>query len=86
MKLKPGAIVEAHSSHKNLTGTWRNFRPIFQQKLCTGCTLCVINCPEGCVFKVAERRFTCKLDYCKGCGICAEECPVGDIKMVVEEK
>lgn len=86
MRLRPGAIVGPHTSHKTLTGTWRTFMPIYHQKLCTGCTLCVINCPEGCVFKVDERKFTYNLKYCKGCGICAEECPVGDIEMIVEEK
>lgn len=86
MKIKPGAIVEAHTSHENKTGSWRNLKPVYHQKACTGCTLCVINCPEGCVFKVDERRFTCNLKYCKGCGICAEECPVEDIEMIVEEK
>ena len=86
MKMKPGAIAECHTSHANHTGSWRNFIPVYKQKECTGCTLCVINCPEGCVFMVDERKFTFDRRFCKGCGICAEECPVNDIEMIVEDK
>lgn len=86
MKLKPGAIADSHTSHGNLTGSWRTFKPVYKQKDCTGCKLCVINCPEGCVFEVEDRKYTCNLKYCKGCGICAVECHVNDIEMILEDK
>ena len=61
--------------------TWR---PVFLQEKCTGCRTCAMVCPDGVVYALDKKKYTCDLDYCKGCGICAEECPVGGIKMVPE--
>lgn len=86
MKVILGGIVQPATSLANNTGRWRNFRPVFLQKTCTGCTMCAIVCPEGCVYSVEKKKYTFDPDYCKGCGMCAEECPVDDIQMVMEEK
>ena len=43
--------------------------------LCTGCTLCAKNCPNGAI--VGKRKFAHSIivDRCTGCGACAEACP-----------
>ena len=58
-------------SRDNLTGSWRDQRPVKDAALCNACDVCWLYCPEGCI-----ERGTIEIDYayCKGCGICAEEC------------
>lgn len=68
-------------SRDNKTGSWRTERPVLDRKVCTGCSLCWLYCPEGCV---ADKTFAVDYVYCKGCGICAAECPVGAMKMEPE--
>ena len=63
-----------------LTGTWRTFRPVLDEKKCNKCLLCWIYCPEACISKDIRIDY----DYCKGCGICAEECPAKAVVMVKE--
>lgn len=84
--------AEPGTSMKNMTGTWRTYKPIFDHEKCIGCAMCEQVCPEGCTYNVKKKNKAGKeyrevdLDYCKGCGICAEECPVKCIKMELEEK
>ena len=82
--LTPGLVAEPGSSVANHTGGWRNERPRFLGRTCTGCDLCIVFCPEGIVYRTGPKRYDFDLNYCKGCGICAEECPVHDIVMEVE--
>ncbi|HHT9120227.1 MAG TPA: 4Fe-4S dicluster-binding protein [Candidatus Hypogeohydataceae bacterium YC41] len=86
MKVILGGLAQPATSLANNTGTWRNFRPVYLQKACIDCKMCTIVCPEGCVYRVSEKKFTFNANYCKGCGMCAEECPVDDIEMIMEEK
>ncbi len=78
------AIKEPGSSKKVKTGAWRTFKPIVTDK-CTGCGICVIFCPEGCV-KLKNKKAKIDYDYCKGCLICMNECPVKAIKKEREKK
>jgi 2-oxoacid:acceptor oxidoreductase delta subunit (pyruvate/2-ketoisovalerate family) len=48
--------------------------------------MCWTYCPEGCVEKKGDKKFSVNYDYCKGCGICSNECPVKAITMIMEEK
>jgi pyruvate ferredoxin oxidoreductase delta subunit len=81
-----GVLKSDGSSSRNKTGGWRAFRPNTNRDACTGCGLCWTVCPEGCIHKGADGKFSADLDYCKGCGICANECPVKAISMSKEEK
>jgi 2-oxoacid:acceptor oxidoreductase gamma subunit (pyruvate/2-ketoisovalerate family)/2-oxoacid:acceptor oxidoreductase delta subunit (pyruvate/2-ketoisovalerate family) len=71
----PGSFLE------NKTGSWKVFRPEYDQEKCTMCNFCWFYCPEGCIYR-KDDRMEFDMDYCKGCGICANECPVEAIKMV----
>jgi pyruvate ferredoxin oxidoreductase delta subunit len=78
---KPG------SSKRNKTGSWRiESRPVFLQKNCAGCRMCLSICPEGCIEQGDKNKFVCNYDYCKGCGMCALICPKADVVMVKEEE
>lgn len=83
-----GLILEPGTAKKNKTGSWRNQRPIRDEKRCIHCLLCWIYCPEGTIIVKDEKVVGVDLEYCKGCGICVEECPpkVKAIKMVSEIK
>lgn len=77
-------MLEVATSLRNKTGGWRSFRPEIDEKKCTGCLICWIFCPDGCVKKEKiGKRYSVKIeyDYCKGCGICAAECPAKAIAM-----
>lgn len=60
------------------------------QGTCCGCSLCVVNCPFGCLDISAPKSHgdihtyavLVKADKCVGCGICAEECPIDAMEMV----
>jgi pyruvate ferredoxin oxidoreductase delta subunit len=73
------------SSKEYKTGTWRTLRPLFKHDTCNDCRICVVVCPDSCVYG-HDLKYDADMDYCKGCGICAHECPVDDIDMVVEVK
>jgi len=77
--------TEGGSSKSYKTGTWRTERPIFKHDACNDCRICVICCPDACIFG-QDSVYDADLDFCKGCGICAHECPVNDIEMVLEVK
>jgi 2-oxoacid:acceptor oxidoreductase gamma subunit (pyruvate/2-ketoisovalerate family)/2-oxoacid:acceptor oxidoreductase delta subunit (pyruvate/2-ketoisovalerate family) len=71
----PGSFIE------NKTGSWRTFKPIYDQEKCNMCLFCWFYCPEGCIERQDE-KMEIDYDYCKGCGICANECPKEAIEMV----
>ncbi len=83
MKVNEGAMVlEAGSSKKNKTGSWRTFKPVVTEK-CVGCGTCVNFCPEG-VIKIKNKKAKIDYDYCKGCLICMNVCPFKAIEKVKE--
>ena len=71
----PGSFIE------NKTGSWRTFKPVYDQEKCNMCLFCWFYCPDGCI-KRLDDRMEFDFDYCKGCGICANECPQDAIEMV----
>lgn len=86
MKLTLGLVARPGTARVNKTGSWRtNKKPKFKQENCTGCNLCSISCPDGCISGEGKNTYNNNLDYCKGCGICSKVCPANDIEMIPEE-
>jgi pyruvate ferredoxin oxidoreductase delta subunit len=86
MALRVGCAAPPGKSREYKTGTWRVFKPVFEEEKCTKCGMCALVCPEGCVLETEEGMFQPDLEYCKGCGLCAEVCPKSAIRMEKEEK
>ena len=83
---KPTLIAVGPGSSKvNKTGSWRTMMPVFKHDTCNDCRICVLVCPDACIFG-EDHKYNADMDFCKGCGICAYECPVDDIDMVLEVK
>lgn len=78
MDLEP-IISRAKIASAGKTGTWRVYKPVVDENLCTNCGVCTEYCPEGVIVNG-------KIDYefCKGCGICKELCKQKAIRMVLE--
>ncbi|MDD4607474.1 MAG: 4Fe-4S binding protein [Patescibacteria group bacterium] len=87
-ELKRGAVLKQKqdSSLKYKTGSWRTFKPDFDEAKCIHCLQCVYFCPENCILIKQGKRDKVDLDYCKGCGLCAQICPVQAIKMIKDNK
>lgn len=79
-----GAILEAGSSLKYKTGSWRSQKPEINREKCIGCLFCWIYCPDSAIIRAEDGKVDVNYDYCKGCGICAVECPVHAIIMKEE--
>lgn len=69
------AIMEAGSSMKNPTGTWRTYVPVRDYEACIHCMRCWILCPDSAIVVKDGKVVGTDLDHCKGCGICAKACP-----------
>lgn len=81
-----GVIETAGNAHDYETGSWRTYRPVWDESKCIHCLRCWIACPDSSV--LLKDGTVVGIDYmhCKGCGICAFECPdkVGAIEMKLE--
>ena len=86
MALGLGCSARPGNAKNNKTGSWRVFKPKFNNEKCTKCGMCRMICPEGCVIQTDDESFAPDYSYCKGCGLCAAECPVSGITMEQEEK
>ena len=83
LESKIALIYKPGLSLGNMTGSWRDVKPVLDHEKCTRCGLCWIYCPDLCISR--ENDYEINYDYCKGCGICAEECPTSAIIMVRED-
>ncbi len=78
--------VNPSKSKGDKTGSWRvQRRPHYLHKDCIACRMCLLICPEGCVYGKEKNTFGTDYNFCKGCGVCADICPKKDIAMVPEE-
>ncbi len=65
--------------------TTRTLRPVVNFGICTKCTLCWLNCPDGSFDVTPDGTYDANLKACCGCGICEAVCPVPDcIRMIPE--
>ena len=58
--------------------------PIVDEELCTGCEICVDECPTNALEMVDDIAVLVRPEDCDGKGECAETCPSEAITM--EEK
>lgn len=87
-ELSPAAGISREAQQRKgvrITGDIRAQKPMFDSEKCVKCQLCMILCPEGCVYEKDDGAIDVSLTFCKGCGICAHECPVDAIAMVGEK-
>ena len=81
-------VVAVPRQGRNTTfprGTSKTERPVVRFDLCTKCTLCWLDCPDGAFDPVAGGHYDVDYAYCSGCGKCAEVCPVKDCIVMVDE-
>jgi len=59
-------------------------KPAVDAELCTGCEICVDECPKNCLELVDDIANLVRPEDCDGCGDCAEGCPSEAITMEEE--
>jgi pyruvate ferredoxin oxidoreductase delta subunit len=59
----------------------RTMRPVVDFDTCVKCTLCWLQCPDGCFDVTPDMTYDLNADACCGCGVCAAD---GCITMVNE--
>ena len=52
---------------------------------CTGCGLCIPNCPEGALQIIDDKARLVSDLFCDGLGACIGDCPEGAISVVERE-
>lgn len=58
-------------------------KPKIDREECTGCGICVDECPNECLELDSEDiAVLSKADTCDGCATCEESCPTEAITMV----
>lgn len=88
-----GAVTDGsgNTAEKLAKSMWS--KPEIDSVQCTGCSMCVENCPGYCL-EISRPKFHGDIrtfaflktpEKCIGCGICAKNCPVEAIKMVKPE-
>ncbi|MGM0567597.1 MAG: ATP-binding protein [Elusimicrobiota bacterium] len=58
-----------------------NSKPVIDKDTCTGCTICVEECPTGALEMPEDVAVLANPDLCDSCGVCEEVCPVSCIIM-----
>ncbi|OGR24223.1 MAG: hypothetical protein A2139_11075, partial [Desulfobacca sp. RBG_16_60_12] len=59
------AVVAPRTALAYPTGGWRFSRPVVDQDTCTGCGLCQMFCPDGCL-RIGDKVAIVDYVYCKG--------------------
>jgi formate hydrogenlyase subunit 6/NADH:ubiquinone oxidoreductase subunit I len=63
---------------------------VIDEKTCAGCSLCIVNCPVGCI-KISQPKkhgdintfaYLFKPETCIGCKMCQKVCPIDAITMM----
>jgi len=54
-------------------------------ELCTGCGVCIPNCPEGALLVIDGKARLISDIFCDGLGACLGECPEGAISIIERE-
>ena len=66
-------------------------KPTIDGKVCTGCSLCIENCPVNCLSLRKEEGAIQEIagleteEKCIGCCICRDTCPNGAIRMFLPD-
>ena len=66
-------------------GTAKSERPVVRFDICTKCTLCWLECPDGCFDPTDDGLFDVNYEVCTGCHKCADICPVKECIVMVSE-
>lgn len=66
-------------------GTAKTERPLVRFDLCTKCTICWLECPDGAKVPTPDGFFDTHYEFCTGCGKCAEVCPIAECIVMVDE-
>ncbi len=56
-------------------------KPVIDSEACTGCTICIDECPTNCLEMAEDISILARPDDCTSCGTCEEVCPVSAIIM-----
>ncbi|TET59122.1 4Fe-4S dicluster domain-containing protein [Candidatus Aerophobetes bacterium] len=59
-------------------------KPVIDEDLCTGCEICIDECPNDCLELVDDVVKLVRPEACDGKGECAEVCPTEAIIMQEE--
>ena len=59
-------------------------KPVIDKELCTGCEICIDECPNNALEMVDDIAVLVKPEDCDGKGECAECCPSEAITMEEE--
>ncbi len=59
-------------------------KPVIDKELCTGCGICIDECPNGCLELVDDVSVLVRSEGCDGCAACDEACPSEAITMEEE--
>lgn len=66
-------------------GTTKTERPVVRFDLCIKCTLCWLDCPDGCFDPTDDGLYDIDYEYCVGCHKCADVCPVDECIVMSNE-
>lgn len=58
-----------------------NQKPVIDADVCTGCTICIDECPTDALEMKDDISVLERPDDCTGCGTCEEVCPLSAITM-----
>ncbi len=58
-----------------------NEKPVIDADTCTGCTICIDECPTNALEMETNVSILARPEDCTGCGTCEEVCPVSAITM-----